>query len=100
LNLAALGWDASFADAFEPYRRADLIPARVAARHHGPCELLTERGRLGGIPAGRLREALGQGHIGLASSLERVEAIGGRMRVGARADGLRGTQATATLPLA
>jgi PAS domain S-box-containing protein len=52
-----------------------------------------------GIPAGRLREALGQGHIGVASSMERVEAIGGRLRVGARSGGLGGTQATATLPL-
>jgi ribosome biogenesis GTPase len=33
-----------------------LIPARVSARHHGPCELLTELGRLGGIPSGRLAD--------------------------------------------
>jgi PAS domain S-box-containing protein len=52
-----------------------------------------------GIAPGRVREALGQGHIGLASSLERVEAIGGRLRVGARADGRPGTQAIAALPL-
>ncbi|MDQ3874621.1 MAG: ribosome small subunit-dependent GTPase A [Actinomycetota bacterium] len=54
MNLHDLGWDPSFDDAFEPYRRDNLIPARVAARHHGPCELLTELGRLGGIPAGSL----------------------------------------------
>ena len=54
MNLHDLGWDASFAEAFEPYRRDNLIPARVVARHHGPCELLTELGRLGGVPAGRL----------------------------------------------
>jgi ribosome biogenesis GTPase / thiamine phosphate phosphatase len=56
LNLADLGWDAFFADAFEPYNREDLVPGRVAARHHGPCELLTEQGALGGLPAGRLAE--------------------------------------------
>ena len=56
MNLHDLGWDAFFADAFEPYRRENLIPARVSARHHGPCELLSERGRLGGIPAGRLTD--------------------------------------------
>jgi ribosome biogenesis GTPase / thiamine phosphate phosphatase len=56
LNLHELGWDAFFADAFEPYERDNLIPARVSARHHGPCELLTELGRLGGIPAGRLAD--------------------------------------------
>jgi ribosome biogenesis GTPase len=56
VNLQDLGWDAFFADAFEPYKieNDNLIPARVAARHHGPCELLTELGRLGGLPAGRL----------------------------------------------
>jgi ribosome biogenesis GTPase len=54
LNLQDLGWDAFFADAFRPYESDNLIPARVAARHHGPCELLTELGRLGGVPAGKL----------------------------------------------
>ena len=56
MNLKDLGWDAFFADAFEPYAGDNLIPARVSARHHGPCELLTERGPMGGIPAGKLSE--------------------------------------------
>jgi ribosome biogenesis GTPase len=56
LNLEDIGWDAFFADAFEPYAADNLIPARVSARHHGPCELMTERGRMGGIPAGKLSE--------------------------------------------
>jgi ribosome biogenesis GTPase / thiamine phosphate phosphatase len=56
LNLKDLGWDAFFQEAFQPYEEDNLIPARVAARHHGPCELLTELGRLGGVPAGRLAE--------------------------------------------
>jgi len=54
LQLEDLGWDSFFADAFQPYEEEGLIPARVAARHHGPCELLTERGRIGGLPAGKL----------------------------------------------
>jgi len=54
LQLEDLGWDAFFADAFRPYEQEGLIPARVAARHHGPCELLTEHGRIGGLPAGKL----------------------------------------------
>ncbi|HUK94373.1 MAG TPA: ribosome small subunit-dependent GTPase A [Gaiellaceae bacterium] len=54
MNLQDLGWDAFFADAFRPYENDNLIPARVAARHHGPCELLTELGRLGGVPAGTM----------------------------------------------
>jgi len=54
LQLEDLGWDAFFADAFQPYEEQGLTPARVAARHHGPCELLTEHGRIGGLPAGKL----------------------------------------------
>lgn len=56
MNLQELGWDAFFQDAFRPFENDNLIPARVAARHHGPCELLTELGRLGGVPAGRLED--------------------------------------------
>jgi ribosome biogenesis GTPase len=56
LKLEDLGWDAFFADAFEPYAADNLIPARVSARHHGPCELLTEQGRMGGLPAGKLSD--------------------------------------------
>ena len=51
-----------------------------------------------GIPPGRLGEALGLGHIGVASARERAEAIGGTLRVGARADGRPGAQAIAVLP--
>ena len=57
MTLQDLGWDAFFQEAFQLYEQDNLIPARVAARHHGPCELLTELGRLGGVPAGRLSEA-------------------------------------------
>jgi ribosome biogenesis GTPase len=56
LNLEDLGWDAFFAEAFEPYAGDNLIPARVSARHHGPCELFTERGPMGGLPAGKLSD--------------------------------------------
>ena len=54
MELQDLGWNADFATAFAAHEANGLIPARVAARHHGPCELLTARGRLGGVPAGRL----------------------------------------------
>jgi ribosome biogenesis GTPase / thiamine phosphate phosphatase len=57
LTLEELGWSAFFADAFEPYKREDTVPARVAVRHHGPCELLTEQGPLGGVPMGRLDDS-------------------------------------------
>jgi two-component system NarL family sensor kinase len=51
-----------------------------------------------GLAEDRLPEALGSGHIGLASSRERAEAIGGSFRVGPRGDGQPGTQAVARLP--
>jgi ribosome biogenesis GTPase len=54
LQLEDLGWDAFFAEAFRPYEEQGFIPARVAARHHGPCELLTADDRIGGLPAGKL----------------------------------------------
>jgi len=54
VQLEDLGWDTFFAEAFQPYEEQGLTPARVAARHHGPCELLTEHGRIGGLPAGKL----------------------------------------------
>ena len=57
MTLEELGWSAFFADAFEPYKREDTVPARVAVRHHGPCELLTEQGPLGGVPMGRLDDS-------------------------------------------
>ena len=56
MNLEELGWDAFFADAFEPHEKNNLIPARVSARHHGPCELFTELGPMGGLPSGKLSD--------------------------------------------
>lgn len=49
-----------------------------------------------GIPEDRLRTAVAQGHIGLASSAERVEAVGGALVIGGGPG--RGTVATARLP--
>ena len=51
-----------------------------------------------GIDPDRAQQALNEGHIGLASSAERVEAIGGDFAVAARDGG--GTAVTATLPAA
>jgi two-component system, NarL family, sensor kinase len=49
-----------------------------------------------GIPAGRVAEALREGHIGLATVFERARAAGGRAEVKASAD--RGTTVEVTLP--
>jgi signal transduction histidine kinase len=98
-------------------RRDDLVLSlarellRNVAKHAGAGEVtvevrdspagvrlvVTDDGR--GIEPGRLREALGSGHIGVASCRERAEAIGGRLHAGARPDGRSGTQAVAVLPV-
>jgi hypothetical protein len=70
LNLEDLGWDAFFAEAFEPYAGDNLIPARVSARHHGPCELFTERGPMGGLPAGKLPDEELPAVVDLVSELQ------------------------------
>ncbi len=76
MQLEDLGWDAFFADAFQPYEAQGLTPARVAARHHGPCELFTERGPMGGLPAGKLEglDLPGGGRL-------RVRELEGRRRI-------------------
>jgi signal transduction histidine kinase len=50
----------------------------------------------GGVPAGRAREALAEGHIGLATSAERVAAVGGRLALEPLPGG--GTRARAEVP--
>ena len=50
-----------------------------------------------GIPEGRLGAALREGHIGLASSIERVEAVGGTLTLSPAPGG--GTSATVSLPV-
>lgn len=49
-----------------------------------------------GMPEGRPQVALREGHIGLASSRQRVEAVGGRLLLSAGAGS--GTRVTAVLP--
>jgi ribosome biogenesis GTPase len=53
-DLTALGWDDSFAEDFEPYTRAGLIPGRVAVQHRGAYDVLTAEGELRCDVAGRL----------------------------------------------
>jgi two-component system, NarL family, sensor kinase len=80
-----------------------------AARHSGAAEIIVsarvaasalildvaDDGR--GIDRDQARTALAQGHLGLATSAERVEAAGGRLELLDRPGG--GTIARATLPL-
>jgi PAS domain S-box-containing protein len=69
---------------------------RVEVRREGDDVSLRVADDGAGIPEERLQAALAEGHIGLASSAERVEAVGGRLVIGG-APG-QGTVATARLP--
>jgi two-component system NarL family sensor kinase len=74
-------------------RRVDVAVRRAGA------ELVLEVSDDGrGIPEGRLPAALREGHIGLASTRQRVEAVGGSVELGDRPGG--GTRVTAAIPAA
>lgn len=76
------------------HARATKIRLRIW-RGRGEVSLeVSDDGR--GIPEGRMREALLEGHIGLASVNERVAALAGSLSVGTGAGG--GTSVRVTLP--
>jgi ribosome biogenesis GTPase / thiamine phosphate phosphatase len=56
-DLATLGWDERWDDAFDPHRAAGLVPARVAVQHRGAYDVLTEEGEARVRLAPRLRRA-------------------------------------------
>ena len=78
------------------HAKARTVAVRVGIEDEAVRLEVTDDGA--GFSAERLADALGHGHIGVASSRERAEAIGGTFRVGPRDDGLAGTQAVALLP--
>jgi ribosome biogenesis GTPase / thiamine phosphate phosphatase len=53
-TLSALGWDASFAEAFAPFGD-ELLPARVVAEHRGRYLLAGAAGDVAAVLTGRLR---------------------------------------------
>jgi ribosome biogenesis GTPase len=55
LHLESLGWDASYADAFEPFEQDGLAPARVAVEHRSEYVVYAQQGELRAELAGRLR---------------------------------------------
>jgi ribosome biogenesis GTPase len=55
LQLNELGWDESFADAFQPHVPLGLAPARVAVEHRTDYVVYAETGELRAELAGRLR---------------------------------------------
>jgi ribosome biogenesis GTPase len=54
MDLASLGWTASFAQAFAPHAAAGLVPARVALEHRHAYIVLTEQGEIPAEVVGRL----------------------------------------------
>jgi ribosome biogenesis GTPase len=54
-DLRSLGWDASFAEAFEPFADSGLAPARLAAEYKGGYRLYAERADLAARVSGKLR---------------------------------------------
>jgi ribosome biogenesis GTPase len=63
LNLAALGWDASLADAFQPHDSTTLVPGRVGIQHRGAWVVFTETGELWCELSGRLVRDAGPGEL-------------------------------------
>jgi ribosome biogenesis GTPase len=55
LQLQELGWDESFADAFQPHIANGLAPARVAVEHRSEYVVYAEAGELRAELSGRLR---------------------------------------------
>lgn len=75
---------------------AEQLDVEVAANDGEIVLTVADDGR--GIEPGRRDRALDEGHIGLASIVQRVEAIGGRLEIESPPGG--GTRAVATIPAA
>ena len=79
MHLESLGWDASFADQFQPFEHDGLAPARVAVEHRSEYVVYTQHGELRAELTGRLRH--GDEH----------PAVGDWVAVASRADEGRAT---------
>jgi two-component system NarL family sensor kinase len=77
-------------------KHAGASRVRVSVRHDEDAILLEVADDGQGIPEGRLATALREGHIGLASSVQRVEAVGGTLTVSSVEGG--GTAVSVSLP--
>jgi PAS domain S-box-containing protein len=77
-------------------KHAGASCVRVSVRRRAEAIELEVADDGSGIPEGRLAAALREGHIGLASSVQRVEAVGGTLTVAPVPGG--GTSISVTLP--
>ena len=55
MDLESLGWDAAFAESFQPHRQAGLAPARVAVEHRSEYVVYSQQGELRAELSGRMR---------------------------------------------
>jgi signal transduction histidine kinase len=78
-------------------KHADASRVRVSVQRTADAILLEVADDGAGIPDGRLGAALREGHIGLASSIQRVEAVGGTLTLSPAPGG--GTAAAVRLPV-
>ena len=58
LDLATLGWDDGWADAFSAHRAAGLDPGRVVVQHRGAYDVVTEQGETRAQLPGRARREI------------------------------------------
>jgi signal transduction histidine kinase/PAS domain-containing protein len=77
-------------------KHAGASRVRVSVQRTADAILLEVADDGTGIPEGRLAAALREGHIGLASSIQRVEAVGGSLTLSPAPGG--GTAVAVTLP--
>ena len=77
-------------------KHAGASRVRVSVRRTADAVELEVADDGSGIPEGRLAAALREGHIGLASSIQRVEAVGGTLTLSRVPGG--GTSVSVTLP--
>jgi ribosome biogenesis GTPase len=82
-DLAALGWDAWFAERFAPFAEQGLIPARVAVQHNRFLTLLTDEGDVLGVIAGRLHHRTARRELPVAGDWVAIRPgpPGGKARV-------------------
>ena len=64
MDLESLGWDAAFAEAFQPFQHDGLVPARVAVEHRSEYVVYSEHGELKTELSGRLRFDDGHAAVG------------------------------------
>ncbi|MCB2155800.1 ribosome small subunit-dependent GTPase A [bacterium] len=68
MNLIELGWDDGWAEAFAPHQAKGHLPGRIAVRHKGQYDVLTEEGHVVGRIKGYLRHT--------AESLAELPVVG------------------------